>query len=153
MRTTILVSCGVAAVLVGGLAFLRPPQAGNVYHSRTDENGQAESTFILLRSGECLVLSQSGTDIGRKEARPGSASELFTIIGGSRVSSDVDRQGLYLSDRQSGLVARPGLAIDGVVIRRETMGKVRDALEFGWPINLHCGHRLAEVLAISRVHR
>lgn len=145
--------CGVAAFLVGGVAFLRPPQAGNVYRSRADAEGQVESTFILLRSGECLVLSQSAADIGRSDARRGNAAELFTIIAGRGVSSDADREGLYLLDRRSGLVARPGLAIDGVIIRRPPVGRIRDALDVGWPMRLRCGHRLAEVLSISRVHR
>lgn len=152
-RIGFFVGAGVAVVLAGALASFRPPEKGNVYHSKTDENKQSESTFILLQSGDCLVLSQSKADIGRTEARYGSAGELFTIIGGSRVSSDVDGQGHFLFDRRSGHIARPGHAIDGVIIRRKTLGKLRDALDTGWPIDLRCGHRLGEVVTISRVHR
>jgi hypothetical protein len=114
--------------------------------------GLPENTALLLRHGECLVLSRSNEDIGKVEARPDSESRLFTIAGAQGIRSGRDRNGLYLVDLRNSLVARPGLAIDAEIIFDSEL-KMSDALAMGWPPDCRCARRFAKVLSISHVHR
>lgn len=106
----------------------------------------------MLRNGECLVLSRSEEDIGKVEASAGSESRLFTIAGAQGIRSGRDQKGLYLVDQRSGLIARPGLAIDAEIIFDGEVDMF-DTLSMGWLLDFRCGGRLAKLLSISRVHR
>jgi len=143
---------GLLIASVAALYLVHPPGPGHVYGFRTDVYGLAEHTALLLRSGECLVLSRSEEDIGKVVASPDSESRLFTIAGAQGIRSGRDHEGLYLIDQRSGLISRPGLAIDAAIIFDSEVDTF-DSLIMGWPLDLRCGSRLAKVLSISRVHR
>jgi hypothetical protein len=132
--------------------FVRPPGAGQVYQYRTDQYGLQGSTALVLRKGDCLVLSRSEADIGRAKAARGAEGRLFAIAAAGRVESGSDRLGDYLVDRASGLKARPGDAIDGEILFRGKIGGLEDSWRAGWPLNERCGSGLAVLLSIARVH-
>jgi hypothetical protein len=124
-----------------------------VYRYRSDQYGLSQSTALLLRNGDCLVLSQSKGDIGKVEAASGSEPHLFAIAATKRIRSDSDARGLYLVDRQTGLTARPGDAIDADILFRPKIGGWRDAFAARWRLDDRCGRALAIVFSIARVHR
>ena len=144
----------VALLVAGALALyvVRPPDPGRVYRTRSHQVGMSENTALLLKSGDCLVLSQSEADIGRSEAAGGSESRLFVIAGSKFVRSGRDERGFHLIDEQSGLTARPGDAIDAGIIFGRRPITTKDSLALGWPVTSSCGRRIATVFSISRVH-
>ena len=136
-----------------GAMILRPPGAGRVYHFRSDQYGLQGSTALLLRNQSCLVLSRSKEDIGRTVALPGSEKRLLAIAATDRIRSGRDKSGLYMIDTKTGLVARPGDAIDAEILFRGEIGKLNDAFRAGWRLDDSCGSGLAVVFSITRVHR
>ena len=141
------------AVVALALLFLRLPGAGRVYHYRSDQYGLQGSTALVLRNRGCLVLSRSEADIGKVEAAPGSENRLFVIGGTDRIRSGSDRLGHYLVDSETGLIARPGDAIDAEILFRGKIGSLKDTFRAGWRLDDRCGSRLAVVFTIARVHR
>ena len=95
------------AALGLGLYLIHPPGPGHVYRYRSDQYGIPGDTVILLRNGDCLVISRSELDIGRTDAAAGSESRLSMIAGTKRIRSARDAEGAYLIDTKNGLVARP----------------------------------------------
>src|SRR3990170_6366591 len=106
-----IISLFTAAALA--LFIVRPPGPGHVYSYRSDQYGLSESTALLLRKGECLALSRSEEDIGSSQAGSGSHRRLWAIAGNERITAGSTESGPYLRDSSTGLVARPGDAIDG----------------------------------------
>lgn len=133
--------------------FLRPPGPGRVYQYRSDQYGLQGSTALVLRNRDCLVLSRSEADIGKAEAAPGSENRLFVIAGTDRIRSGSDRLGRYLVDAETGLIARPGDAIDAEILFRGKIGSLEDTFRAGWRLDDRCGSHLAVVSSIARVHR
>jgi hypothetical protein len=150
----ILTITAILIIVIGLAVYLvRPPGPGRVYQYRSDVYGVSENTALLLRNGGCLVLSRSDEDIGQKDTVARTESRLFMIAGAERIRSRSDARGAYLVDDASGLVARPGDAIDGEIIFKSNPTSSRDTLAAGWPIDHGCGRGLAILLSISRVHR
>lgn len=145
----------IALVVVASLVtyFVRPPGPGQVYSYRSDQYGIAGHTALLLRKGDCLVLSRSGEDIGKIAATAGAEDRLYVIAGTERIRSDRDEDGPFLRDLRNDLIARPGDAIDAEILFKPTSGAFGDMLAAGWPLNQHCGRGLAIVVSIARVHR
>lgn len=145
----------LGSAILAGLAFylVRPPGPGQVYRHLSSQYGLSEHTALLLRSGHCLVLSQSEQDIGRTEAAAGSENRLFVIAAAKGIRSMNDAKGPALVDERAGLVARPGDAIDAEILFDRTVDPVAAALALGWPVDFDCGDGLATLFSISRVHR
>lgn len=74
----------------------------------------------------------------------------MTIAGTDRIRSGKDKNGLYLADTKSALVARPGDAIDAEIILPSSAGGVPDLLAAGWPVWNGCGSGLAIVHSVAR---
>jgi hypothetical protein len=154
-RTKLTWALLVASLAAIGAAFyfVRPPGPGQVYRHRSDQYGFSGSTALVLRNGDCLVLSQTEADIGRAEAPARSENRLYAVAGTDRIRSGSDDSGPYLIDTRTGLRARPGDAIDAEVLFRPKVGSLKDTLAAGWLLDDRCGSRLAVVFSISRVHR
>lgn len=154
-RSTLRIAAMLAllAVVAMALLFLRLPSAGSVYHYRSDQYALQGNTALVLRNRGCLVLSRSEADIGIAEAAPGSENRLFVIAGTNRIRSGRDKLGLYLVDSETGLIARPGDAIDAEIQFRGKIGALEDMFRAGWRLDDRCASRLAVVFSIARVHR
>lgn len=144
---------GILAVLAILAQYVRPPDPGQVYRYRSDEYGIAGHTALLLRNGDCLVLSRSESDIGRTDAAPRSERRLFMIAAAKGVRAGADDNGPYLIDERNGAIARPGSAIDAEILFNRDAGTLQEVLELGWLPHFRCGHGLAKIFSISRVHR
>jgi hypothetical protein len=154
-RTKLTWALLVASLVAIGAAFyfVRPPGPGQVYRYRSDQYGLSGSTALVLRNGDCLVLSQTEADIGKAEAPGGSENRLYAVAGTDRIRSGSDGSGSYLVDTTTGLTARPGDAIDAEILFRPKIGSLKDTFAAGWLLNDRCGSRLAIISSISRVHR
>lgn len=152
-RSTLVATAGLLMAVLISIYLVRPPGPGQVYRFRSDQYGLSESTALLLRNGDCLVLSRSEEDIGKTQADPGSEHRLFIIAGSQRVRSVRGENGPYLRDMRNGLIARPGDAIDAEIVFPRDAGGLADTLAVGWPLDFGCGQDLAKLFSISRVHR
>src|SRR5687768_12155535 len=139
-RRGILVAVlALIVVIAMAVYFVRPPGPGQVYRYRSDQYGMTGHTALLLRSGDCLVLSRSDEDIGKTAAAAGTEDRLYVIAGSGGIRSASDADGPYLRDGRSGLAARPGDAIDAEIVFKPTPDGLGDTLAAGWPLDNRCG--------------
>lgn len=141
--------------LAASLIWVRPPGPGNVYSISADTYRRYKDTALLVRNGECLTLSISPEDIGRTNAPPGSENRMFALGTAQSVVSGTDSRGMFLEDRNTGLKARVGQAIDGEIYplapRSLQENWWKHSMAAGWPISDECGHSLAVISSIEKV--
>lgn len=155
-RLMIFLAIAIGGLSVAALLCIRFPYPGKVYRDRSGMYGLSEEVTILLRHGDCLVLSNSEEDVGRSDAAPGSHDRLSVIRAGPAVSSHKSDRGIYLEDAKTGHRAFPGDIVQGnIALRFPTNTQRRwfeQSIKGGWPIDRECGASVALILSINRAY-
>lgn len=146
-----------AFLLLAGVFFFRLPLENGLHTVGVPRSGLSEKTVLLLRQGDCLVVSQQEADIGRKIAEPDRTQAYFGIAIADGIITGSDREGPYIRQSSDGKIARPGDAIEGVILMwpelKSEIGFLDAVNRYGWPLEDGCGIRMAEIHTINRVQR
>ncbi len=153
MSKKIILLAFLGAVVLAALYILQPPKDGEVVNYRSSNTALGSTTVLLLKSGECLVISDSEVDIGQTEATQRRNRPLYQIA----LNRDVDvwqnggATGLQQSDGDVRVV--PGQPFEAVINFKDkpNEGILREIWDFGWPLNAQCGERIAVVSNIISV--
>ena len=145
----------VVCLLCIGLIWVRPPLDNGARSIAKPSNGLSESMVFLLEQNGCLVISQSEADIGQKSASTDRPDAYFALALADGISTGKDGRGAYLRRDSDNAVARPGDALQGIVLKRpdliSQMGIFQAVRRYGWPLASDCGVRIAEIHSIRRV--